>query len=107
MLKLARLAVGAAALATLLAPATAHARQGAISVGDIQAEYDFGRQMTFSLSAESPAGITQATLFVETGADDRTSVREAEFSPGPRIAVTVIRDLEREPIRPFSRITFW
>jgi hypothetical protein len=107
MLNYARLAVAAAALATWLAPVAARARQGEITVGEAQAEYDFGRRMIFKLSAQSPAGISGAALFVETGADDRVAVTEADFSPGPRVALSVVRDLEREPVRPFSRVTYW
>jgi Peptidase MA superfamily len=94
-------------LAALLAAPPAAARQNAITVVDSGADYDFGKQMTFRLVAESPAGVSQATLFVDTGDESATSVTQADFTPGDQITAEVVRDLQQQPVRPFSPVTYW
>ena len=85
----------------------ARAAQGAIEVVESRADYAFGQQMTFRLVVTSPAGIAQATLFVEAGAEAGTAVTEAEITPGNRVTAEIIRDLQDDPIRPFSPVTYW
>jgi hypothetical protein len=44
---------------------------------------------------------------VETGADRRVWVTEAEFQPGRRVTAQVTRDLAQQPLRPFSPLSYW
>ncbi len=105
-MRTARFAAALGACLALLVPLLARA-QGEITVTHLGATYIFGQQITFTLKAESSAGVSQATLFVETGAGDRVTVTEAEVTPGQQVEAAVVRDLQQQRVRPFSTLDYW
>ncbi|HLB50230.1 MAG TPA: hypothetical protein VJL59_24680, partial [Anaerolineales bacterium] len=89
-----------------IAPVPLVHAQSTIVVDSTAVVHTFGGQMIFTLAAHSGAGITEAALLVRVGADSRTDVTEAEFTPGPRIETQVTRDLQAQPIPPFATVVY-
>ena len=71
------------------------------------AEYAFGQSMTFGLTAESPAIIDQATLFVSAPELPNTLSVVVGVSPSRQIEVTYELDLAQVQLAPFTRVTYW
>ncbi len=88
-------------------PQTA-AAQGGIHVVEAPAPaYEFGRAITFQLTAQSPASINTATLFVNTGGLTPAIWHSAPFQPASRIEAVVSFDLALNPLLPFSEVSYW
>lgn len=77
-----------------------------ITIDVTQVAHTFGGQMIFSLTAHSNSTITDATLLMRPGADARTEVISAHFSPASQIETQVTIDLQATPIAPFAHITY-
>jgi hypothetical protein len=70
------------------------------------AEYAFGREMTFTATVFSPEGVSEARLFLKEESSQPVSY-PAEIAAGDGYLLSVRRDLESEPVFPFSKLTFW
>lgn len=92
--------------ATRFRPSASGNQQSTIVVDSSSVTHTFGGQMTFSLAAHSDADVTGVALLMRVGADSRTDVLEAEFTPGPRIETRVTRDLQARPIPPFATVVY-
>jgi hypothetical protein len=92
--------------ATRYRPSASGNQQSTIVVDSSSVVHTFGGQMTFAIAAHSDAGITEAALLLRVGADSRTDVTEAEFTPGLRIDTRVTRDLQAQPIPPFATVVY-
>ena len=95
-----------AGLAARLPPTVA--AQGGIQVVAAPAPvYEFGRAITFHVTAASPASITAATLFVNTGGLTPAVWRSAPFHPAARVEAVVSFDLGLNPLLPFAQVSYW
>ncbi len=71
-------------------------------------EYEFGKTMTFEVSAQSSgAEIIGATVFVRAPDFARTFVGEARLVPGREITATYALNLNQRPLPPFAPVEYW
>ncbi len=70
-------------------------------------DYDFGNRISFHLTAESPAKITAATLFLDSGSPTPTVWHSNTFQPAAHVDATASFDLAVNPLPPFAPISFW
>jgi hypothetical protein len=98
--------ISALALTLLSAIRYEPTRQTSVVIDTINASHTFGRQMIFNLSAHSDTDITAAALLMRTSDSDRTDIFQAKVTPGKLIKAQVTRDLQSQPISPFSTVTY-
>jgi hypothetical protein len=95
-------------LAAGLRPGLAHAQDGVIEVIDAPLpEYSFGQSITFRLSAESQAPISDIKLFLDTGGPAPASWPEVAFTRANHVDAVASFDLAINPLPPFAPIRFW
>ncbi len=87
-------------------PSAGGNQQSTIVVDSSTVVHTFGGQMIFTLTAHGDTDITEAALLLRVGADSRTDVLEAEFTPGPRVETQMTRDLQAQPIPPFATVVY-
>lgn len=66
----------------------------------------FGREMVFSATVQSTDPVQSANLIVEDS-DARSSVYPVDLSAQNGFALVARRDLQAEPIFPFSSVAYW
>ncbi len=66
----------------------------------------FGREMVFSATVQSTDPVQSANLIVEDS-DARSSVYPVDISAQNGFALVARRDLQAEPIFPFSSVAYW
>ncbi len=83
--------------------------QGNITLGSAPPpEYEFGKTMTFQVSARSSGtNIIGASVFVRTPGIGRTFVGEARLTPGIEITAAYALNLSLRPLPPFAPIEYW
>ena len=88
-------------------PGAAMAQTGIQVIAQPAPEYDFGQVITFTLSAQSTARITSATLMLDTGGTAPSAWHDVRFQPGLRIDAIAAFNLATNPLPPFSPVRFW
>lgn len=68
--------------------------------------HTFGSQITFSVTAKSDADVTAAVVLMRTSDSDRTEVIQASVAPSKNLKAQVTRELQAQPISPFTTITY-
>lgn len=86
-------------------PVFRNASQSAIvQFSDIGEFYEFGREITFQAKITSEDQIKEVHLFLELeGQETRIEI----VQPNPQGEIHHKYDLEKNPIRPFTRVTYW
>ena len=80
--------------------------QSPITIDSASVTHTFGEQIIFNLTAHGPNDIIEAALLMRTGADSRTEVLTAEFTPGPSITARATHNLQARPLTPFANILY-
>lgn len=89
-------------------PRTAWAQENLAVLAAPPPEYEFGKTMTFQVSARSSgAEIIGATVFVRAPGFARTFVGEARLAPGLEITATYALNLNLRPLPPFASVEYW
>ena len=89
-------------------PRTAWAQENLAVLAAPPPEYEFGKTMTFEVSARSSgAEIIGATVFVRAPGFARTFVGEARLAPGREITATYALNLNLRPLPPFASVEYW
>ncbi len=89
-------------------PRTAWAQDPLTVLAAPPPEYEFGKTMTFEVSARSSgADIIGATVFVRAPDIARTFVGEARLAPGLEITATYTLNLNQRPLPPFAPVEYW
>ncbi|MCA9969725.1 MAG: hypothetical protein KC425_05895 [Anaerolineales bacterium] len=95
------------ALALLLGcPAVGRAQSAAADFTSA-AEYDFGQEMRFFLTAENAAAVDRITLFFRAPEFPNAFSDAVPFTPGAPLAVAHAVDLAQVRLAPFTTVTYW
>ena len=87
---------------------TAAWAQGGIQVVQAPApQYTFGDNITFVVAAQSPALISAATLYLDTGAPTPAAWHSDPFQPARQVTATVALNLGLNPLPPFATVGYW
>ena len=80
--------------------------QSALTFESFSVTHTFGAQITFNVTAKSDADVTAAAVLMRTGDSDRTEVIQASVTPSKNLKAQVTRELQAQPISPFTTITY-
>ena len=80
--------------------------QSSLTFESFSVTHTFGAQITFSVTAKSDADVTAAAVLMRTSDSDRTEVIQASVTPGKDFKAQVTRELQAQPIPPFTTITY-
>ena len=80
--------------------------QSALTFESFSVTHTFGSQITFNVTAKSDADVTAAAVLMRTGDSDRTEVIQASVTPSKNLKAQVTRELQAQPISPFTTITY-
>jgi hypothetical protein len=82
------------------------ARPDGPTITSISARVSFGREMVFSAMVQSTDPVQSANLVLEDSSG-QSVVYSAEISAPDGFALTARRDLQAEPVFPFSSLAYW
>jgi len=80
--------------------------QSSLTFESFSATHIFGTQITFSVTAKSDADVTAAVVLMRTSDSDRTEVIQANVTPSKNLKAQVTRELQAQPISPFTTLTY-
>jgi hypothetical protein len=93
-------------LVSLALPGLGHA-QGSIRVLDQSVETAFRDYITFNISVESDAPITEARLLYRVAGQIATARGDAEIEPGTRVDASFTIEQERDYLPPGTELEYW
>jgi hypothetical protein len=93
-------------LVSLVLPGLGHA-QGSIRVLDQGVETAFRDYITFNISLESDASITEARLLYRVAGQIATARGDAEIEPGTRVDASFTIEQERDYLPPGTELEYW
>jgi hypothetical protein len=80
--------------------------QSGLTFETFSVTHTFGSQITFNVTAKSDADVTAAVVLMRAGDSDRTEVIQVNVTPGKDFKAQVMRELQAQPIPPFTIITY-
>ncbi|MBI5080235.1 MAG: hypothetical protein HZB17_02875 [Chloroflexi bacterium] len=80
--------------------------QSSLTFESFSVTHTFGSQITFNVTAKSDADVTAAAVLMRSGDSDRTEVIQASVTPSKNFKGQVTRELQAQPISPFTTITY-
>ena len=80
--------------------------QSALTFESFSVTHTFGSQITFNVITKSDAEVTAAAVLMRTSDSDRTEVIQASVTPSKSFKGQVTRELQAQPISPFTTITY-
>jgi len=80
--------------------------QSSLTFETFSVTHTFGSQITFNVTAKSDADVTAAVVLMRTSDSDRTEVIQASVTPSKNFKGQVTRELQAQPISPFTTITY-
>ncbi len=76
----------------------------AVQFSDVAEFYEFGKQIVFQVKITSDEQIKELNLFLEPEGQE---TRIETIRPNQQGEVVYAYDLEKNPLRPFTRVTYW
>jgi len=92
---------------TLVGVLPLHAQTPTITFTLRDPQYTFNQDLSFALTAQSAAPLTEINLFYRAPREARAVTRPANFVSGGNVTATVTLDLSQGLLPPFTTVEYW